>query len=122
MSPFCAEVDDYLTCYAATLADHDSKAAANLWATPEMILDDRFADILEDRDAMAQALERSYPLHRELGLASIRSRMLGGRTSQRRSQARAGQAGLAGERARHPFTGLDEGARSLVAESRNSTL
>lgn len=71
MSPLDAEIDDYLTRYAATLTVYDSKAAASLWATPGMVLDDRLAGILEDRDAMAQALERSYPLYRELGLASI---------------------------------------------------
>lgn len=65
------EIDDYLTRYAATLTTFDSKAAADLWATPGMIIDDRFAGVLNDRESMAQGLEKSYPLYRELGLASV---------------------------------------------------
>jgi hypothetical protein len=71
MGTFDAEIDDYLARYAAALTDFDSRAGASLWATPGMILDDRFAGVLDDRDAMAQALEQSYPLYRELGLASV---------------------------------------------------
>jgi len=66
-----AEIDDYLTRYARTLGDFDSKAAADLWTTPGMILDDRFAGVIENREVMAQGLEQSYPLYRELGLASV---------------------------------------------------
>jgi hypothetical protein len=65
------EINDYLTRYAASLTAFDSKAAADLWATPGMILDDRFAGVIEDRRTMAQSLEQSYPLYRELGLASV---------------------------------------------------
>jgi hypothetical protein len=43
-----AEIDDYLARYAATLTAFDSKAAADLWATPGMILDDRFAGVIND--------------------------------------------------------------------------
>ncbi|MBA8824126.1 hypothetical protein FHX42_001455 [Saccharopolyspora lacisalsi] len=66
-----SEIDDYLTRYAATLTTFDSKAAADLWATPGMIIDARFAGVLNDRESMAQGLEQSYPLYRELGLASV---------------------------------------------------
>lgn len=66
-----AEVDAFLSRYAATLTDFDSQAAASLWSTPGMILDDRFTGVLDDRDAMARGLERSYPLYRKLGLASV---------------------------------------------------
>jgi hypothetical protein len=66
-----SEIDDYLTRYADTLTAFDAKAAADLWATPGMILDDRFAGVLENRETMAQGLEQSYPLYRELGLASV---------------------------------------------------
>ncbi|TDC51005.1 hypothetical protein E1281_21235 [Actinomadura sp. KC345] len=66
-----SEIDDYLTRYAATLTTFDSKAAADLWATPGMIIDDRFAGVVNDRESMAQGLEQSYPLYRELGLASV---------------------------------------------------
>lgn len=65
------EIDDYLTRYAGTLAAFDAHGAAALWGTPGMILDDRFAGVLDDRDAMAQGLEQSYPLYRELGLADV---------------------------------------------------
>ncbi len=65
------EIDDYLTRYAATLTAFDSRAAAGLWATPGMIVDDTFAGVLDDRESMAQGLEQSYPLYRELGLASV---------------------------------------------------
>jgi hypothetical protein len=71
MSPLDAEIDDYLARYAATLTGFDAKAVASLWATPGMILDDRFAGVLEDRDVMAQSLERTCPLYRKLGLASV---------------------------------------------------
>ena len=65
------EIEDYLTRYAATLTAFDSKAAADLWATPGMILDDRFAGVLDGRETMAQGLEQSYPMYRKLGLASV---------------------------------------------------
>lgn len=71
-----SEIDEYLTRYAATLTAFDSKAAAELWATPAMIIDDRFAGVLDDRESMAQGLEQSYPLYRELGLASVRHECL----------------------------------------------
>jgi hypothetical protein len=72
-----SEIDDYLTRYAATLTTFDAKAAADLWATPGMIIDDRFAGVLNDRESMAQGLEQSYPLYRELGLASVGYERLG---------------------------------------------
>ena len=36
-----------------------------------MILDDRFAGVVNDRETMAQGLEQSYPVYRKLGLASV---------------------------------------------------
>ncbi|MFC7344854.1 hypothetical protein [Saccharopolyspora griseoalba] len=66
-----SEIDDYLARYAETLTTFDSEAAAALWATPGMIIDDRFAGVLDDRESMARGLEQSYPLYRELGLASV---------------------------------------------------
>lgn len=66
-----SEIDDYLTRYADTLTAFDSTAAASLWAMPGMIIDDRFAGVLGDRESMAQSLEQSYPLYRELGLTSV---------------------------------------------------
>lgn len=72
MNQIDAEIDDYLTRYAATLSAFDSTAAAQLWATPPgMIIDDRFAGVVDDRETMAHSLEQSYPLYRELGLASV---------------------------------------------------
>ena len=66
-----SDINEYLTRYAASLSAFDSRAAANLWATPGMILDDRYAGVLADRESMAEGLERSYPLYRKLGLASV---------------------------------------------------
>lgn len=66
-----AELDDYLTRYAATLTNFDATAAAELWGVPGMIVDDRFAGVVESRAAMAEGLRQSYPLYRKLGLASV---------------------------------------------------
>ncbi|ATD70356.1 hypothetical protein NWF34_13705 [Gordonia sp. GONU] len=71
MNQIDPEIDDYLTRYAATLSAFDSTAAAQLWAIPGMIIDDRFAGVVDDRETMAHSLEQSYPLYRELGLASV---------------------------------------------------
>ncbi|CEI30742.1 hypothetical protein [Propionibacterium freudenreichii] len=66
-----AEIHDYLTRYAASLAAFDARRAAGLWGTPGMILDDRFAGMLESREAMVRGLEQSYPLYQQLGLDSV---------------------------------------------------
>ncbi|KXP08330.1 hypothetical protein AXK57_17920 [Tsukamurella pulmonis] len=71
-----AAIDDYLARYAQTLARFDATAAAGLWAEPGMIVDDRFSGVLDDRAAMARGLERSYPLYRALGLASVGHELL----------------------------------------------
>jgi hypothetical protein len=65
------EIDDYLARYADTLTAFDAQGAAKLWATPGMIIDDRFAGVLNDRETMAQGLEQSYPVYQKLGLASV---------------------------------------------------
>ncbi|CAM3934536.1 hypothetical protein ACXYTP_21760 [Tsukamurella ocularis] len=72
-----AEIDDYLTRYAQTLARFDAEAAAGLWAEPGMIVDDRFSGVLDDRASMARGLEQSYPLYRALGLSSVGHELLG---------------------------------------------
>jgi hypothetical protein len=64
-------IRDYLDRYADSLTRFDAEAAAELWSTPGMIVDDRFSGVLESRDAMVAGLEQSYPLYRELGLASV---------------------------------------------------
>ncbi|MGX9296530.1 nuclear transport factor 2 family protein [Tsukamurella paurometabola] len=71
-----AEIEDYLSRYAATLSRFDAEGGAALWAEPGMIVDDRFSGVLEDRASMARGLERSYPLYRALGLASVRHELL----------------------------------------------
>ncbi|MEU8895861.1 hypothetical protein [Nocardia sp. NPDC048505] len=71
MSELEHEIDDYLTRYAATLTHYDAQAAAELWGTPGMILDDRFAGALDSRAKMAEGLTQSYPLYQKLGLASV---------------------------------------------------
>ncbi|MET8211946.1 hypothetical protein ABZT51_39260 [Streptomyces sp. NPDC005373] len=67
-----ADIDDYLARYAGTLTSYDAQAAADLWGSPGMILNDQQgAGVLESREAMASGLEQSYPLYRKLGLASV---------------------------------------------------
>lgn len=65
------EIDDYLERYAAALTAFDAGAAAELWSEPGMIIDDTFSGVVADRAAMVLGLEGSYPLYRELGLASV---------------------------------------------------
>jgi hypothetical protein len=64
-------IRDYLDRYADSLTRFDAEAAAELWSTPGMIVDDRFSGVLESRDAMVAGLEQSYPLYRQLGLATV---------------------------------------------------
>ena len=66
-----AEIDDYLARYAQTLTRFDATAAAELWAEPGVIVDDRFSGVLDDRTSMARGLEQSYPLYRALGLSTV---------------------------------------------------
>ncbi|MET7543383.1 hypothetical protein [Streptomyces sp. NPDC005507] len=67
-----ADIDDYLARYAGTLTSYDAQAAADLWGSPGMILNDQQgAGLLESREAMASGLEQSYRLYRKLGLASV---------------------------------------------------
>ncbi|MGE6737616.1 hypothetical protein, partial [Streptomyces sp. NPDC059900] len=62
MNDIAAELDAYLTRYANTLSSYDSQAAADLWGSPGMILNDQQgAGVLESREAMASGLEQSYP-------------------------------------------------------------
>lgn len=71
MADIDVELDDYLTRYAATLTDFDADAAAALWGTPGLIIDDRFAGMLDSREKMAEGLTQSYPMYKRLGLASV---------------------------------------------------
>ncbi|MFF1399025.1 hypothetical protein ACFVZD_35115 [Streptomyces sp. NPDC058287] len=73
-----AELDAYLARYAGTLTSYDAHAAADLWGSPGMILNDQQgAGVLESREAMANGLEQSYALYRKLGLASVGYERLG---------------------------------------------
>ena len=71
------EINAYLTRYAATLTNFDAHAAASLWGTPGLILDDRIAGAAASRDEMVTGLEQGYPLYRKLGLASVDHEYLG---------------------------------------------
>lgn len=71
-----ALIDDYLRRYAASLEGFDAKAAAGLWATPGMIVDDRFSGVIDSHSAVIDGLERSYPLYQQLGLSSVRYELL----------------------------------------------
>lgn len=64
-------IDDYLTRYAASLTGFDAQASADLWATPGMIVDDRFSGLLDSREAMVEGLEQSFLFYQQLGLASV---------------------------------------------------
>lgn len=65
------DIDDYFGRYAAALTNFDAGASADLWATPGTIVDDRFSGVLDSRDAMVSGLEQSYPVYKQLGLASV---------------------------------------------------
>lgn len=65
------QINHYLDRYAASLSSFDAETAASLWATPGLIVDNRFSGVLESRDQMVQGLEQSYPLYQKLGLASV---------------------------------------------------
>jgi hypothetical protein len=69
-------IEDYLTRYAASLTDFDAKTAADLWATPGVIVDDRFSGVLDSREAMVKGLEQSYPSFQQLGLSSVKYELL----------------------------------------------
>lgn len=78
MDDIAAEIDAYLARYADSLTRFDAHAAADLWGSPGMILNDQQgAGVLESREAMVSGLERSYPLYRRLGLASVGYERLG---------------------------------------------
>ena len=71
------EITAYLDEYARSLSEFDAEAASRLWSMPGMIVDDAFSGVLESREAMAAGLEQSYPLYRQLGLASVGYDLLG---------------------------------------------
>lgn len=66
-----ADVNAYLTRYAAALSNFDAAAGAALWSTPGMIADDTYSGVLTEHDDMRQGLEQSYPLYQQLGLDSV---------------------------------------------------
>jgi hypothetical protein len=69
-------IEDYLTRYAASLTGFGAKTAADLWATPGVIVDDRSSGVLDSREAMVEGLEQSYPLYQQLGLSSVKHELL----------------------------------------------
>jgi hypothetical protein len=76
MSIHTDRIDEYLERYAASLTEFDAESAADLWSTPGMVADDHVSGVLESRDAMIAGLKQSYPLYRELGLASVGHELL----------------------------------------------
>lgn len=70
-------IDEYFRRYAATLSGFDAEAAAGLWSTPGMIVDDRASGVLDSRDGMITGLQQSYPVYRRLGLAAVGHEVLG---------------------------------------------
>ncbi|MBM7505412.1 hypothetical protein ACFPER_18145 [Agromyces aurantiacus] len=57
--------------YGAALENFDARASAALWGPPRAMLSDAFAGSLGSDDEIAGALEQSYPLYRQLGLAGV---------------------------------------------------
>lgn len=76
MSIHTDRIDEYLERYATSLTKFDAESAADLWSTPGMVADDHVSGVLESRDAMIAGLKQSYPLYRELGLASVGHELL----------------------------------------------
>ncbi|WP_448701742.1 hypothetical protein, partial [Streptomyces avidinii] len=62
MDDIAAQVDDYLDRYAGTLTSYDAQAAAALWGSPGMILnDEQGAGVLESREAMTKGWNSPTP-------------------------------------------------------------
>lgn len=76
MSIHTDRIEQYLARYAASLTEFDAEAAFELWSTPGMIADDRVSGVLDTREEMVAGLKQSYPLYRELGLASVGHELL----------------------------------------------
>ncbi|WP_262002123.1 hypothetical protein [Microbacterium sp. Mcb102] len=76
MSIHTDRIEQYLARYAASLTEFDAEAAVELWSTPGMIADDRVSGVLDTREEMVAGLKQSYPLYRELGLASVGHELL----------------------------------------------
>lgn len=76
MSIHTDRIEQYLARYAASLTEFDAEAAVELWSTPGMIADDRVSGVLDTREEMITGLKQSYPLYRELGLASVGHELL----------------------------------------------
>ncbi|MFF5503332.1 hypothetical protein [Streptomyces roseolus] len=76
MNDIEAELDDFLVRYAAALTSFDAEAAATLWGSPGMLLDDHAVGVLDTQEAMVAGLEQSYPLYRRLGLTSVGHELL----------------------------------------------
>ncbi len=76
MSIHTDRIEQYLSRYAASLTEFDAEAAVELWSTPGMIADDRVSGVLDTREEMVAGLKQSYPLYRELGLASVGHELL----------------------------------------------
>lgn len=76
MSIHTDRIEQYLARYAASLTAFDAEAAVTLWSTPGMIADDRVSGVLDTREEMVAGLKQSYPLYRELGLASVGHELL----------------------------------------------
>lgn len=66
------DVHRFLSAYAGALAAFDPDRAAALWGMPGTIASDAYVGTLDSREEMARGLRQSYPLYRQLGLASVR--------------------------------------------------
>ena len=65
------QLHEFFARYGAALENFDSRASAALWGAPRAMLADAFAGALGSDDEIAAALEQSYPLYKQLGLAGV---------------------------------------------------
>ena len=64
-------LQEFFDGYGASLAAFDARASAALWGEPRAMLTDDMGGTLGSDDELVAALEQSYPLYRQLGLAGV---------------------------------------------------
>lgn len=69
-------LDDFFARYAGSLTAFDADAAAALWSTPGLVVDDNASIVAASREEMAVGVQASYPLYKQLGLASVDHELL----------------------------------------------
>ncbi|MFB8386011.1 hypothetical protein ACFC3F_02605 [Microbacterium sp. NPDC055910] len=70
------EIESFLNDYQDGLGTYDVARSVALWGVPGTILSDPFVGTVSSREEMAQGLEQSYPLYRQLGLKRVEHTLL----------------------------------------------